>query len=277
MSSQIKINKDALVLLTFLLIFQSCLFGQVQPDSTILSKDGVIIAQVFNSSKITNAKDFRFYNSQGFFCISLRYEGNRFFTYHKQQINTPSLNRVDTDLDLVFHADTFEIGFINRIIRDKGETFESKFQNTITHYYNAHNYKEDRILSQYIDSIAIAHNLNVPFESIENSNLEQAIQMHNRVPVVDSQDILIFKSIILKDLILHKRFAMKNNQLLFFSIETDQGGQILSIQRLFKTNIRTDKKIDKNINNLIGFKLQSNARGGQKLKGGFYIGLNDER
>jgi len=260
-SIMIRYERMLLIILLFAIF---TLQAQVQPDSIISHEDGTVIAYVYERNQSLQYDEFRFFNSKGFYCLSLYREiGNEYFYY----LGSKSVN---TDEDLVFLADTFEIGFLNHFLKNSGNNFNTKFENTVHYYYSSKDYRNDSRLKAYIDSITEKYNISIPKP---NKGEKDAIILPT--PTIRYRDLIWFKYVLLDKVRINKRLKNKLNSRIDFAIYTDPGGRILNIERLSFLRSRRNKKIDKNIANLIGEQISPGpARGDIKFKGAFFIEID---
>lgn len=271
--------KFALIILVFFI--KQPLLSQIIPDSVVLSKEGIIIAQIFKDSiwclpekHYTDYYEYRFYDAQGFYCISLRKSDGKFSRIHESYLN--SEKGVNLEKDLIFKADTFAIGFINKMKSYLEVDLISKFENTVNYYYHSRDYRRDSLLAAYIDSIIIKNNLLINDTLRYEEGDEQEVFFiiaGPPTPTFDENFISYFNKEVIKDIYLTKRQRRRINRQLDFYIEADRTGTITELRRLTDVNKRINKKIDNNIEAIGVRRIRPGpARGrGYNLKAAFFI------
>ncbi|WP_109831517.1 hypothetical protein [Reichenbachiella versicolor] len=271
----------ALIFLLFYLV-SGIAIGQVSSDadSIIYSNDNRVLAQIFDEVKTDSSKvsEYRFYNQNGFFCLSLRYDNGDFYRFD---------DNVDLNRDIIFLADTFETGFINRIDNTDIESPVEALYRVLNTYYNPH--ELDSTILRYLDFLTQHFDSNI-FDSDEkqehlalyNSDTtayepwEETFNLTYHFPDLRRLYAQLHRLCITD---LSGSDKKKNNDKIYFRLVTEKGGKIQELVCLSDLRPKNRASLYEELEQLKKTRLYpTRARGyAGQLKAIFYVDLKNEK
>ncbi len=279
--------KTVLLFLTNLLSYT--IHGQTSQlaDSIIYTNDNRVLAQVFNYEKYYHNDDglyreFRFYNEEGFYCLSVL-QGEDGLFQHGYTYNDPILiEAVDPDKDLIFVSDSFDTSFIVFLNNIADEDFYGKYDKAIEYFYQVPDYHLDSTIVQYLDS-----NVYSQFDlqdtvddsirdtlTAEDDEAKEVIFSYHisiRIPDLTHSYRRVFSGAILSSIHLSKSEKRRNNHKLYFRIESDNRGRIEELKFIGDISNRKEKRLRKVLEELKKMPLIIHRTTRLKLKAVFYV------
>lgn len=260
------------------------LYGQIsqEADSIIYTYDNKVFIQVFNDdhwlSLDSDYKEYRVYNSEGFYCFSLFRNDSGFLMCDKK--NTLLLKlAVNPDRDLIFISDSFNATFINVLDNVEAESFQEKYYSALNYFYKIPDYRLDSTIVKYLES---NKDIQLDRYMAENNTkdtlkdkVEEYISLGPNVPFLLSGRYETFTNKVLSSLKLSKSEKKKNNNKLYFRITSNWRGDIEELTCLSNISNKNLKRLNKQIEFFKEIGLVPQPRGVHlKLKAVFYIEID---
>lgn len=273
------------IFLLFLFMYLSCMiYGQIshEADSIIYTNDNKVFIQIFNDdhwlSLDGDYKEYRVYNSEGFYCFSLFRNDLGFLRDNKK--NTLLLKlAVNPDRDLIFISDSFNTNFINVLDNIEAENFQKKYYSALNYFYKIPDYRLDSNIVKYLESNKDIHFDRYLAENNTRDTLidevEEYISLGPNVPFLLPNRYKTFTNKVLSNLKLSKSEKKRNDNKLYFRIIANWRGEIEELICLSNISSKNLKRLNKQIEFLKEIGLQPQPRGVRlKLKAVFYINVD---
>lgn len=271
------------ILLFFLNFLSYGIYSQISPlaDSIIYTNDNKVLVQIFNKPshlKFDDYKEYRVYNSEGFYCLSLYHNDTDFIMHDKK--NTLLLKTyADPDRDLIFISDSYDSTFIEILDKIEGNSFIEKYDSALRCFYHVPDYKSDSNIVKYLDSNA---DIQIAKQSKSDDSINDTINDNDEVQEV----VFIFNTPNVPDLSfryepfaravftsgdLSKSEKRRNNNRLYFNIVADTR-EITELKCISDLRNKSMRQINEKLEILREMGLPVIPRGKiLKLKAVFYI------
>ncbi len=258
---KIKLSMLFLVLVSFILS------GQKKDEllKTTYSEYGIIETKTYKNpstrlfeddSKVD--KEIRFYNKDGFVClIAFLDKNDELIRLKNGYLLTKSWECTDHNKDPVFISDTYPINFVNRFNSFKGATIKDAFQATIGFYYERRDFIEVPHIREFLrqnDSIWLQSELDYLKHQDEADDEDEVIMHFPKAcgaPRLYEYHYKKLKKQLLKKVSFSNKQLKRMHHQLLVSIKVYKNGNILDIELVTKLNRRQQKKIEKNVNQII--------------------------
>ncbi|MDN5211512.1 hypothetical protein QQ020_05605 [Fulvivirgaceae bacterium BMA12] len=253
----------------------------MNPDSIIFDDDNLISLIIWPYKE--GKKEYRFYNIQGFYAISLfrnpdgKFDDPIYLTYDD--------NWVNIDKDPVFLADTFQTGFVNKMLsyQKKGNSWLTSYKKTKEYYYSPKGgdsvvFYQD-FLGKYWESFKKLETVEIVNEdtvAIEYEDPPAYLSIPHTPEIRENISNKILEKLIYQDNVyFSSEEKFRNNNKLIFAIKADKcDGSISRLELLSEVGEENKKKIYKNLGSLPRILNPCRSRGKKsKLQSAFYIDM----
>jgi hypothetical protein len=200
-------------------------------DSTILGSSGqieIIIVKRENTSE----EEYRFYDEKMFYCFSLFRNEIDFDRINNGELKR-HFGRINPEIDPIFVADTFSVGFVNLMKTFEDSLYNSRFNRAIDFYYSVGCKSKPMHISKFMDSHQkTSWSFYDEFDTLRWDQRLVYIERpaHKSLPKIPYGFGYFFKKKILKDITFTQNERTWNSNQLIFTIWVQVDGSVRSVE-----------------------------------------------